>query len=114
MYEPFTIRSYEDFVSHIHQVVRVVGEYRQLDLRMDAAPPPQYRGQVEIVVEPRLSFVLESLRKPEGVRSTDEIARFEGHRVVVVGTVEAPEFGEGASMMIPRLVKVQSITLEVK
>jgi hypothetical protein len=107
-----TVRNHADFLNHLDEQVRLVGVYRQLDMRMRQTPPPEYHGQAAIELTGGWHIALETPTEPEGARTADEIARCEGKRVVVVGTLrEALNNPEVATMLIQRIVDIKSVEL---
>jgi hypothetical protein len=68
---------------------RVRGIYQQVDLRMRPKGPPQYSGRAAVRLGDGTEVLLEPSWAPAGVRSPDEIARYEGQAVFVSGTVHA-------------------------
>lgn len=90
----------------------VVGTYEQLDVRMRPRGAPVYRGHAVVRLDDDTLVTLEPMWKPEAIRPPDEIARFDGQRVGVRGTVlaSAPEPDEpSASIVGPCVSPVDTI-----
>jgi len=96
--------------------VRVVGEYRQLDVRKRQTPPPVYQGHVIIDLEGGGGVILYPTWHPAAIRSPQEIERYEGQQVVFVGTLvpvvpPPPDFPHAASLVVPGLIEVETMAI---
>ncbi|MGB3691998.1 MAG: hypothetical protein WA865_23220 [Spirulinaceae cyanobacterium] len=94
--------------------VRIIGQYTQVDVRKRPKPPPQYRGNVAVVLEDRRKVYLYPMWHPEAKRPSEEIARYENQQVIIVGKIvpRAPESPEATAMIIsPCLLTIDSIEL---
>jgi hypothetical protein len=95
-------------------LVRVIGKYRQVDVRYIQDPPPEYKGHVLIVLDDGGKIFFYPPWHSKAIRSSDEIAQFENKRVVVVGKIlrRLPSYPRGsASIVAPCLVAIESIEI---
>jgi hypothetical protein len=108
------VRSDEDLVHAWGRRVRVIGRYERMMLPTSARPgaPSEPSGRVEVVVG-RRSLALDTHAR--GIRSEEEVQRFVGRRVVVVGTARehAQLWGrpDEAAIVSAALVDVERIEL---
>ncbi|MFL9453057.1 MULTISPECIES: hypothetical protein [Nostocales] len=94
--------------------VRVIGKYRQVDVRYRQTPPPQYKGHVLIVLDDGGKIFFYPPWHSKAIRSSNEIAQFENKRVVVVGKIlpiMPPYPRDAASIVAPCVVAIESIEL---
>ncbi|WP_309895137.1 hypothetical protein [Archangium sp.] len=120
---PVTLRSLDSQTveAHLGRLVAVEGVYTPVAVRKR---PPSVKHDKPNAPKPRTvslegkggSVMLEIYYSPAGVRPEEEIARFEGKRVRVVGRLERTptKLHEGipmATMTGPYLGDIQSITL---
>ncbi|WP_017663610.1 hypothetical protein [Baaleninema simplex] len=98
-----TLASWDDFQTHfpypytdddLEQLdafevltARVVGEYRQRPIRQEPNSPPESRGSIEIAFDSNGGILLEDPERPETLRSDEEIERYKGRQVEVIGEV---------------------------
>lgn len=95
-------------------LVRVIGKYKQVDVRYRQTPPPQYKGHVLIVLDDGGKIFFYPPWHSKAIRSSDEIAQFENKRVVVVGKILPiipPYPRDSASIVAPCLVAIESIKI---
>ncbi|MGB0561288.1 MAG: hypothetical protein ACPGVO_05740 [Spirulinaceae cyanobacterium] len=106
--------SYADWSSK--RQVRVIGEYRQIDLRMLHKFPPAYRGLAAIFVDDLGPVLLSAGGYEEVIRPPEEIAQYQGKRVAVTGILwetmpPYPTAPAANRPLIPCLLPVDSIEL---
>jgi hypothetical protein len=102
-----TVTDGQQLQQHLGQTVRLVGTYQQLNVHKRLDRPPTYRGNAYVTLDDGHAVALESL---SSVRDAAEIARFEGKRVQVIGTLFGPSYNPSvASLVMPSISDIQSI-----
>jgi hypothetical protein len=100
-------------VEHAGERVRLVGRYTELDVRVNAPPPPEFRGHVAIILDDKTAVLLEADWRESAIRPRAEIERHREHRVAVTGMIlpVAPRHPDGAnSLALPCMVEIESVT----
>jgi hypothetical protein len=94
------------------QGAEVEGRYAQIDVRMRIKGDPVYLGHAAVTLDDGTEVTLEPVWAEQAIRPADEIARCDGHRVRVTGTVheETPEPPEPtASFVSPCISPVDAV-----
>jgi hypothetical protein len=92
----------------------LTGIYHQTDLRMRPKPPPVYAGYVAIRLRDGTHVNLEPNWSAAAIRNSEEVARYEGKLVEVIGVIhsEAPEPPEPVAYVTdPCISPVEAIRL---
>jgi hypothetical protein len=112
--DPPTVTSHADVKALGHVRVRVIGRYEQIDVRKrdPRVGQPLFQGHAALRLDDGSMVTLEPPSEPSAVRSPDEIARFEGTRVVATGLLYplgASSEPHVARMITPALWPVETI-----
>jgi hypothetical protein len=100
--------------STVGKQVRIIGKYVQVDVRPRPIPPNIYRGHSAIVLENGGGILLYPYWHSLAIRPSEEIAKFENKRVIVIGKFvpEAPQPAYGHSSIFgPCMLTIDSIQL---
>ncbi|MGM0577780.1 MAG: hypothetical protein ACQEXJ_18790 [Myxococcota bacterium] len=106
------VASADVIAAHDGETVRVEGTYVQVDVRMAKIPPPRHVGHAAVELPDGRRVHLFPIWHEEGKRPAAETERFEGRRVIAVGTLheQAPEEPHGgASPLVPTLDPVEAL-----
>jgi len=106
--------SLHDVQSSSGQRVVLTGIYHQTDLRMRPKTPRVYAGYVAIRLRDGIDVNLEPSWSAAAIRNSEEVARYEGKLVEVIGVVhgEAPEPPEPVAYITnPCISPVETIRL---
>lgn len=110
-----TVISSDQLMPNELETVRLIGDYEQMDVRMRTSDPPVYRGHAAIRLDDGTRILLEPIWDKNAIRTEEEIARFEGKRVAVVGMLfpVAPDNFDRveANLRMPCLSDIESIEL---
>jgi hypothetical protein len=99
-----------------HRVI-LTGIYHQVDLRMRQKPRTMYSGYVAIRLGDGTDVNLEPSWSPAAIRTSEELARYDGKAVEVIGVVhdKAPEPAEPVAYVTnPCVCPVEVIRLQTK
>jgi hypothetical protein len=105
-----------DIDTYALEMVRVIGRYIQIDVRQRQRHSPVYSGHVALVLGDGTNVLLNPIWESAAKRSPDEITRYEGKRVIVIGTIypQAPSSPENeANVLMPCLTDIVSLELVV-
>jgi hypothetical protein len=96
------------------QRARVVGTYRQVDMRMRQKPPPRYVGHAAVELSDGTRVLLEPGWSQAAIRSAEERALYDGKRVEVTGVIHqrSPSPPEPAAHVVnPTVSPVETVQL---
>jgi len=109
------IQNKEEINNNEGKELTVVGIYKPVSLSQKPGKEI-YSGHYKIEVNDTLSIVLLPPYKPESKRPLDEVQRFEGKKVKVVGTISQKTYMDAPSLMnepltlsIPCFTEIKSI-----
>lgn len=98
------VASKDDIAEYANEEVRLIGRYRQIDVRKRQASPPVYSGHVAIVLDDSTAVLLYPIWHSSAKRPAEAIERLVDQRVAVEGTIfpkAPPSPDHAASLVMP-------------
>ncbi len=109
------VTSYRNIEQYDKEVIKVIGIYQQVDLRMKQENPVVlHKGHVAILLEDNYWAFLLPPEKKEAIRTKEEIEYYEGKIVEVVGRCQSNIPQRGNTMRAACFTEIHAINLQTR